>query len=739
MKYVLPLVLVLLCAPVVQAQHLMGRVTDAVTGDPVPLATVGISGTERGVAAGADGRFHLELKESDHMLRVSAIGYESKTVHLERPFAATLDIRLSPKVLSFEEVVVSNRRERVDDPSASPHVQNATEDLMDRIPGADFLQRGNFAWEPVIRGMGGGQIGLVIDGMKVVGACVDKMDPTSAYVEVDNLARLELTKGGFDLASGAQIGGGVNLVTERPSYEEAFHVSTEASAESASMLRRGRVVAGASKGRFSTRASWSYRRADDFRPGASDRIAGSGYEKNNYKVDVSVRPHHAHELTASFLGDNAWGVGYPVLLMDATLAKARMYSLNHVWTPHKSTHGLSVDSRVYYNTVNHWMDDFARDVTDRPVMRGMYMPMYGRTETSGVISKAHLDRGRNRFGLTLDAYSTKSFGDMWMFSVYENIPDMYLLNLGDILVDQGSVAADVSRQLTSTLRGHVSGRVDASRRDVRRTEAIDILEGRWNTDDLARTYLQGNASVSLEYAPDPLVRYRLGLSSVGRFPTHVENYGHYVYNYVDGFFYTGNPDLKPERSWQAELGTEHWGERYGVKATVFGNYIRNYIVGLSDDGLAGNDVYRFRVYRNATAATLIGFEFSGTLGLGQGMSVAASTSYVRGQNRDVGEPLYLMPPMSGMVSLRWERLLGYAELETRWALPQNRVARLVAEEDGTDGYAILNLRASRSFQDHVTVKAGIENLLDTFYHEHLSFGNLPSEGRNVYITVGYDI
>lgn len=721
---------------------LRGVVLDELSGQPVPMATVIVTGTQYGTAANLEGQFELLLRPEDHMLRISAIGYASLIIHITPDMrqGGSLTARLEPSVISVDEVVVAGNRSRVDDPSASAHNPNATEDLLDRIPGADFIQRANFAWEPVIRGMNGGQVGVVIDGMKVVGACIDRMDPTSAYVEVENLERLELTKGGFDLNMGSQIGGTVNLMTERPSFEEDPFISTEVGFESASMLRRGRVVAGMAKGKTSVRGSWSYRIADDFTAGGGQSLTNSGYEKNNYKIDVTRMLNHAHQVTGSFLADNAWGVGYPVLLMDATLAKARIGSVTHNWERHMAKRVLkTAETRIYHNTVNHWMDDYQRDVFDRPVMRGMYMPMYGKTQTSGLISRWGFRFGPSRMNLTLDAYQTDSFGDMWMFSVFENIQDMYLLNLGDIRVRHGALAADWTTPLADNLIGRVNVRWDYSTRDVLRDEAVSILQGRWGDEDLARTYSFGNVSGTLDYALNAITRLRLSLAHVSRLPTHVENYGHYVYNYVDGFFYTGNPNLKPERSNQIEIGLERWTSRYGLTASVFGNRIQDYIVGLSDTGLSDNEIYRFRVYQNASSASLVGFEVSAVADIARGFSVAGTSSYTRGQNHELDEPMFLIPPLSAQLAMRYDRPSYWAEIESRMAMPQERVSRQIAVEDVTDGYFVINVRGSYTLQNATSLRFGIDNLFDTLYHEHLSFGNLPNEGRNVYLSVSHTL
>ena len=743
----LSFLLAVLCLPGVSwAQHddhhvLHGMVRDASSGEGVMFASIQIVGHQGGTACDAMGHFELHIPAGDYTLQISAIGYQSQRIDVSLPVdhQQQLSINLQPEIVLHDEVVISAQSSQVNDLAASPHRMNATEDLLDRVPGADFIQRANFAWEPVVRGMSGGQLGLVIDGMKIVGACVDKMDPTSAYVEVENLEKLELSKGGFDLTQASQIGGTVNFITQKPRFDKPFYADAEFGYESAAALRRGRIAGGLSRGKTSIRGSYSYKIANDFNPGGTDAVFNSGYQKNNFKIDVTRLLGNSHEVTASVLADNAWDVGYPVLLMDATLAQAKIYSFTHSWKPVDSPIS-SLETRIYHNSVDHWMDDFERDVMERRVMRGMNMPMYGYTRTSGGISTLDASKGARNVRITLDAYQTESFGDMWMFSLFESIPDMYLLNLGDVLVQHGALSVDYSMPLTSKLGARINARFDYSPRDVRKQEAIDILEGRWETEDLSQTYVLGNASATFEYKMNAGTRLRLAMAHVGRLPTHVENYGHYVYNYVDGYFYSGNPNLKPERSSQIDLGVEQWTDRFAIRANVFANYIQNYIVGLNDDGLVGGTAtLRFRIYDNADAAVLYGAEVSSVLQLSKKLEIAGTMAYTYGQNLEYDEPMFLIPPLSGLMSIRFNEKNWWSELETRMAMPQNRVARVVAEEDGTDGYFIVNLRGSVNLGKQYELKTGVENLFDSFYHEHLSLGNLPSLGRNVYMALAVSL
>ena len=712
-----------------------GVVVDAQSGEGVLLASVRVVGQSLGTAADVNGHFMLALSGGDYTLEFTAVGYQRQRIDITLPVEhqKQLRVNLKPEVILYDEVVVSGTGSAVNDLAASPHRMNATEDLLDRVPGADFIQRANFAWEPVVRGMSGGQVGLVIDGMKIVGACVDKMDPTSAYVEVENLEKLELSKGGFDLTQASQIGGTVNFVTQKPRFDKPLHMDAEFGYESAAALRRGRIAGGFSRGKTSFRGSYSYKIADDFTPGGDAQVFNSGYQKNNFKIDVTQLLGRTHDVTASVLVDNAWDVGYPVLLMDATLAQANIFSMTHSWKPVDSS-VKSIETRLYYNTVDHWMDDFERDVMERVVMRGMNMPMYGYTRTAGAISTLDLAIGVRNLRVTLDTYQTESFGDMWMFSLFESIPDMYLLNLGDVLVQHGALSLDYSTPVTKRLNARFNARLDYSPRDVKKEEAIAILQGRWGEEDLSKVYTLGSASATFEYSLSAATRMRLALAQVGRLPTHVENYGHYVYNYVDGFFYSGNPNIKPEQSSQIDIGVEHWTTHFAVRANVYTNYIQNYIVGLNDDGLVGGtETLRFRVYDNAGAALLLGAELSAVWGVTQNIEMAGTWAYTWGENLEYDEPMYLIPPMSGLLSVRYNQERWWGEVETRMAMPQNRVARIAAEEDGTDGYLIMNLRGSVDLLKHTELKAGVDNVFDTYYNEHLSIGNLPSLGRNIYL------
>ena len=61
------------------------------------------------------------------------------------------------------------------------------DEFLQKSTKVDLIKRGAYAWEPIINGMATERTVVTIDGMRIFGACTDKMDPVTSYVEVSNL------------------------------------------------------------------------------------------------------------------------------------------------------------------------------------------------------------------------------------------------------------------------------------------------------------------------------------------------------------------------------------------------------------------------------------------------------------------------------------------------------------------------------------------------------------------------
>ncbi|HRN58215.1 MAG TPA: TonB-dependent receptor plug domain-containing protein, partial [Agriterribacter sp.] len=97
--------------------------------------------------------------------------------------------------ITLQEVVVQhdarlrNSREK----KHGTDLQTSSDQLLESIAGINMIKRGNYAWEPTIRGLNAGQVNVTISGMAVFGACTDRMDPASSYIEPNNLQSITVS------------------------------------------------------------------------------------------------------------------------------------------------------------------------------------------------------------------------------------------------------------------------------------------------------------------------------------------------------------------------------------------------------------------------------------------------------------------------------------------------------------------------------------------------------------------
>ncbi len=97
----------------ISAQHrIQGVVTDSVTGEPIPFASVYVKETGNGVQTDADGYFSFEISPRKGELRVSFIGYKTYNKLLILPHGRKLEIKLSPESYELGEVTVKPGKEK---------------------------------------------------------------------------------------------------------------------------------------------------------------------------------------------------------------------------------------------------------------------------------------------------------------------------------------------------------------------------------------------------------------------------------------------------------------------------------------------------------------------------------------------------------------------------------------------------------------------------------------------------
>ena len=92
------------------SQIVIGKITDVISGEGLPGATVKVKGTNLATASEGDGTFTLNVKSFPLTLQFFYIGYETKDVRLTKVPEKPLKIGLKEKEMDFTEIEVKSSR-----------------------------------------------------------------------------------------------------------------------------------------------------------------------------------------------------------------------------------------------------------------------------------------------------------------------------------------------------------------------------------------------------------------------------------------------------------------------------------------------------------------------------------------------------------------------------------------------------------------------------------------------------
>lgn len=709
-----------------------GTVVDRVTQQPLQGASVYLEGTTEGTSTNTDGYFSISVANEEQTLVISYVGYQTieYPVHTLNISSVNEFTLVSAHIHSRDDLIVTaDQAHMVYSGIYSDVKTKPLEDHMSSIPGMDMVSRANFAKDPVIRGLRDGRVNVMIDGMRMTPACVDGMDPITAYVETDNLESINLDRGGQNSSSAP--GGTLNFNMVKPSIDSGLISNVEAGYHSVSnqQIYQGSVNYGQKK--WAMRLSGTFRDAGDFMTGENETISLSGFRKGNVYGSILYNPNPSHDISLQYIGDFAADVGYPALIMDTRRADAHIAGLEHNWQ--NPGRGISsIKTKLYLNRIEHWMDDYDRDVTSRDVMTDMYMPMYGETTTFGVNSEMIVSQGAHMLTSGIELFGIDAFADMWMYHVNPDISDMYLLNLGDVSTQNAAISANYRYYTTNGWIFGADARFEAGLNKIGEKNTYQAEYP--NLNNLEPTFYVYTAGITLDKEFSDRIRSGIKISDGYRMPDHMELYGYYIYQPLDGFFYYGNPGLEKERSSQAETSLTYGNERTNFHGNVslWVNRMDNYITGNSIDDM-------FKRYQNMGTAVLTGTEIDLHYNFTNYWNAGTSLTYVFGQHSELDEPLPMIPPMKGSIFL--QRQTGLLSLETRlrWAAEQNRIAKENSVETKTGSYALWDFFGRVHITNNIRLQVGVENILNTFYVDHLNVNSMPSPGRNLSVSVRYSL
>ncbi len=241
---------------------------------------------------------------------------------------------------------------------------------------------------------------------------------------------------------------------------------------------------------------------------------------------------------------------------------------------------------------------------------------------------------------------------------------------------------------------------------------------RWDYNSEFGNELTGKLGTTYKITKD--VRFKANIGTAYRAPTASELYfsWHHTPNARMDVQINGNPNLKPEKALNFDLGFEMEKDKTFGKITYFHNKVDDLInIDTVMSRLPGFPprVLATGTYRNIDSATMQGVELEVRQALGGGFSVRGLYTYLDARDGKTGERLAGRPYHKASLQLSYDDAKhGWnATLWNDWTAGYRygeTVGRRTVYKDAS--LSILNFVVSKKINDHFSAYLGVDNIFD---------------------------
>ncbi|MDR3348446.1 MAG: TonB-dependent copper receptor [Acidaminococcales bacterium] len=579
------------------------------------------------------------------------------------------------------------------------------------IPGFSVARQGGSGGDPVLRGLGGTRLNVLLDGAFQFGACPNRMDPTTSYVFPETYSKITILKGPETVKyGGGNIAGTVLFERQTERFDKpGIRINS-------SLLIGGNgrndelldIAAGDVEGYariIRTRSD-----SNDYKDGNGNKIH-SYYTRNNLTGIVGYTPDSRtlYEIT---VGTSDAKAAYGGRGMDGAKFDRDEYSFKFNKQNLSPVVG-NLEFKIFRNYVDHVMDNYS---LRPPGMMKMGMEV-DRT-ANGVRLAADLILGKATSATVGIDYQKNKHASRSanMMGIYDTAMtrDLVFTNYG--LFGEFKHLLPKDKRLLAGLR-------------IDRIEAKDAR----NADkDVNRTY-----GAFLRYERDharmPVTSY-VGIGHAQRPADYWERRTRFY--------------LKPEKNTQLDAGLIYSSGK--LKASLSAFYA---------------DVGDFILFRNANVpnaktaenidASLYGGEIDVSCQLNKEWALTASLAYVHGSNDSDHRPLAQIPPLEGTLGLKYSH--KKVEAGVLWRIVNakkhydlNSGSEINYDLGANGGFGVLSAHAAYRAGKDLTVAFGVDNIFDKNYAEFISRSGagIPAlgiassfrvnePGRTVWIKINY--
>ena len=696
-------------------------------------------------------------------------------------YAPTYALALPEAEALLPELVVSAARAKplatlglsaqATDLQAQSAASSDSASLLRNIPGVSLRGAGGLSSLPVIHGMADDRLRIKVDGMDLIAACPNHMNPALSVLSPSEVAKLDVYVGIAPVSVGGDaIGDSIVVQTAAPVFADAGEGNLKSGKLGGSYRSNGKAIGANISATYASEtlsATYSaagaqahnYKAAADFksydasgRPGhdlARNEVGSSAYKSRNQALSLAFKNQQDLFQAQISYQDQPYQL-FPNQRMDALGNQKNAINLSYLGQRDWGTLG----ARLYHERVEHYMD-FGADKQYR-YGAATGMPMYTKGKNTGASLQANIDLAAQdtlRLGAELQRYR---LNDWWPSSpatlaVGMMSPDTFL-NINNGKRDRAALFIERETRQNAhwqSLLGLRYERVSSSTGSVQGYNSSPMFPyamnaAAFNASDRKRGDNNIDISALARYTLDETRDIEFGFARKVRSPNLYERYSWSktamtasMNNFAgDGNGYFGDPQLKAEKA-HTFAATFDWHDAkrsHSLKVTPYYTHVEDYIdaVRCAGSGMmmgaicggAGNAAAKQQFVQLQYAnqrARLYGFDIAGEMPLAQNArgqwGLQGQLNYTHGKNLTTGDGLYNIMPLQAKLTLTQAQGAWQNALEWTAVRGKRRVSG-VRNEVLTPGYGLLNARAAYVGKS-MRIDFGIENVLNQAYAQPL--------------------
>lgn len=648
-----------------------------------------------------------------------------------------------------------------------------TAQYLREIPGVYVNQTGGASSLPSIRGLADDRLRIKINGMDFISSCPNHMNPPLSYTTPDNLEIIEVHAGISPVSVGGDsIGGSIVVKTHTPEFaapDENWRATSKLGAfyRSNGHQQGAHLETTQANEHFSAHYAGSFAQADNYkaggnfkmftetgRPGhtlALDEVGSTAYETTTHALDFALKQAN-HIWEAQFGLQNIPDQYYPnqrMDMLDNEQHSARLgYEGQFAWG--------KLETQVYHETVDHYMDfgpDKKFNYTAGNHHQGM--PMYTNGKTTGAKIQFEFNLNTQEWLRLGSEYQDYTLNDYWPAVTGSMGMGPYpFINIHDGQRKRAAFYSEWEKQFYHAWTTRLGLRYEQVKSDAGLVHGyntsdypmspmnmggggmgggmggMDMMNqirdaAHFNTHNREQTDDNLDLAAQVRYLVNDGYEIELGLARKVRSPNLYERYSWSTAAMMaimnntagDGNGYVGDPDLKPEIAYTLSISS-YWyspNQDWTFKITPFYTQVTDYIDVIA---LTQNTGFNILQYANHEAR-LYGVEMTAKLPLGNTdlgrFALSGLLNYTRGENLDRHDDLYNIQPLNARLVFTHQQGTWENALEIEAAQAKNHLST-VRHEVHTPGYTLLHLRTAYTWDKHLRLEMGAENLLDKLYY-----------------------